>query len=306
MGCVSLKHTNSNFREVQPYKRSVEASRGSISDDTFLIESAGYLYISSIGSGVYSQVISTKHLISKTSRAIKVIKKSKLITEHYSTNCVLKESEILEKISHPYILAYYETLEDQDCFYVVTELCKGGNLSQRLYKKGKLSESDAAYVMFQILQAVEFLHNEKVAHRDLKPDNIFLEKSDGYKVKIGDFGNATWLENDRLMFGCYGSPSYIPPEVLDGGYNEKVDIWSCGIMTYVLLTGRAPYYGYDPLNIKIQVYSKPFQITEENHEGISEECKELLKNMLRIKPEERISATEALKHGWFKNIQADN
>ncbi|OMJ87320.1 hypothetical protein SteCoe_11006 [Stentor coeruleus] len=306
MGCVSIKHIKSHYHKIQPHKRSVEASRGSISDDTFLIESLGYLYISSIGSGVYSNVISAKHMISKTYRAVKVIKKSKLITEHYSENCTLKESEILETVSHPHILNYYETLEDQNCFYVVTELCKGGNLSQGLYKKGKFSEKDVVYVMFQILQAVEFLHKEMVAHRDLKPDNILLEECDGYKVKIGDFGNATWFEKEHLMFGCYGSPSYIPPEVLDGGYNEKVDIWSCGIMTYVLLTGKLPYYGYDPLNIKIQVYSKPFQITEENSEGISEECKELLKKMLRIKPEERVSATEALSDVWFKNIQGDN
>ncbi|OMJ74355.1 hypothetical protein SteCoe_26744 [Stentor coeruleus] len=306
MGCVSIKHIKGHYSKVKSNKVSVEASRASISDDTSSIESAGYSYISSIGSGVYSHVISTKHLVSSTCRAIKVIKKSKLIFEHYNMNYTLKESEILEKISHPHLLAYYETLEDQENFYVVTELCKGGNLSQRLCKKRKFSENEAAYVLFQILKALEFLHKENVVHRDLKPDNIFLEESDGYKIKIGDFGNATWLESDRLMFGCYGSPSYIPPEVLNGGYNEKVDIWSCGIIAYVLLTGKAPYYGCDPQKIKVQVFAKPFQLTEENSEGISEECKELLKKMLRIKPEERVSATEALKHDWFKNIQANN
>lgn len=150
---------------------------------------------------------------------------------------------MLRAIPHPNVVQIYEMFEDQANFYIITELCEGGDLFSRVEKLRYFSEKDAAHVLEEVLMAVNHCHSKKICHRDLKPENILIDEQN--RVKIIDFGTAGRVDPKKGIIGLKGTSYYVAPEVIDEkyAYDEKCDIWSIGVIMYVLLTGCAPFNG---------------------------------------------------------------
>jgi len=182
-----------------------------------------------------------------TVRAVKVILKHGFIDEDERMRFI-SEVSLLQQMDHPNIIKLHEVYHDDCRFYVVTELCPGGELFDEIQNRKFFSEKDAAELMEQVLSAVYYCHKNQISHRDLKPENILLEGND--RVKVIDFGTAMEFNPDVGMDHMLGTPYYIAPEILGRKpYNEKVDMWSLGVILYVLLTGRPPFYGRDDKDI---------------------------------------------------------
>lgn len=139
-----------------------------------------------------------------------------------------------------------ELLEDDNFYYIATELLEGGELFDRIIVEKQFSEKRASYILKQVLLAINYMHNKHITHRDLKPENILLESKDNNNldIKISDFGFSCFFDPEKGLELVLGSPLYMAPEIiLNKTYNEKVDIWSIGVISYMLLTGRNPFPG---------------------------------------------------------------
>ena len=150
----------------------------------------------------------------------------------------------LRSLDHPNIVKIHEYFEDRDKCYIITEILKGGELFDEITRRNRFSENDAAMIMKHIFQSVNYCHKNHIMHRDLKPENIMLEENKDYsQIKIIDFGLSRHFENDEIIHQAIGTPDYMAPEVMNRQYNEKCDIWSCGVILYILLSGFPPFSG---------------------------------------------------------------
>ncbi|CAG9317280.1 unnamed protein product [Blepharisma stoltei] len=307
MGCGGSKKSNKAATE----PKKVEPAGSSVNPGTFLQRHMGglsenYKEIRKIGSGAFADVKLCIFKPTNQERAVKVIHKAGLSTQQMDSTYMLKEIQVLSSLDHPNILRCYEIFEDPWKFYVSTEYCAGGELFDKIVALKKFSEQDASRIMQQILSAVSYCHEKKVIHRDLKPENVLLEDSEGtLNVKIADFGSSCMLDKNRKLNGCFGSAYYVSPEVLTGSYNEKCDEWSCGIIMFILLTGRPPYQGRDQTFILKQVRDNPIRITPERCPGISSDAINLLQRLLEVDPNTRITAKDAGNHPWIQNFRSN-
>ncbi len=179
-------------------------------------------------------------------------------------------------------------------------MCEGGELFERVVDKGGMTEATAGRVMKQILSALAYCHANNVVHRDLKPENVLMDKDEGdATVKIIDFGTAQIFDPHQQMTAKSGTPYYIAPEVIKCSYNSKCDVWSAGVMLYVLLCGYPPFSGKTDQEIMANVCKGKYSMIGDAWEVVSKEAKELVKKMLTYDPAKRISAMEALKDPWI-------
>jgi calcium-dependent protein kinase len=180
-------------------------------------------------------------------RAVKVTKKEDL--EFGERQKLLQEIEILKELDHPSICRVIDIFEDEKKFYFVTEYLSGGGLFDSLIQNVGFNEHASATVIRQILSAVSYLHSRNIAHRDIKPENIMFETNDALNVKLLDFGNSRKMGGNEAMQGVYGTAYYVAPEVLHGSYDLKCDIWSVGVILYMLLSGNPPFNGNSDVEI---------------------------------------------------------
>ena len=152
----------------------------------------------------------------------------------------MKEINILSTLDHPNVIKTYEYFIDNRFIYIVTEYLSGGELFDKIKQETSFSEDDSRKIFKEILEGVNYLHSKNIVHRDLKPENIMYE---GKILKIVDFGSSKQIDNKNKMKNFHGTSYYIAPEILKGEYNEKCDVWSCGVILYILLSGRPPFYG---------------------------------------------------------------
>ena len=158
---------------------------------------------------------------------------------------------MLHDLSHPSVLRVQELLHDDEYYYVVTELIEGGELLDRIVEVGKFDEEKTAYILKQVLLAINYMHQKSMTHRDLKPENILIESKNNLEIRIADFGFSCIFDNKEGLDLKLGSPHYMAPEVIKRqNYNEKVDIWAIGVLTFVLLTGEIPFIGSSNEEIK--------------------------------------------------------
>jgi calcium-dependent protein kinase len=239
------------------------------------------------------------HKLTSQPRAVKIIRRL-----DQDSNNFHNEVAILSKISHPNIIQIYEYFEDKTSYYIISEFCPGGELFDKISEKGMFSEKDAAYIVKQIVSALSYLHNNGIIHRDIKPENILLEdKSDTPIIKLIDFGLARY-NTKKKGNKVSGSPFYISPEALGGDYDGKSDIWSVGIILYILLCGYPPFRGDNNFEIMKSVKKGKLVFPEEEWSSISDEAKDLIKKMLANKPKDRISAEICLTHKFFKKFES--
>jgi len=184
----------------------------------------------------------------------------------------------------------------------------GGELFDRLVEKGSYTESDAAQLVKKVVSAVEYLHNHNIVHRDLKPENLLLkQKGDDLEVAIADFGLSKIVGNQVMMKTACGTPSYVAPEVLNAtGYGKEVDMWSIGVITYILLCGFPPFYGDSVPDILEMIREGNVNFPDAHWSHISYQAKDFVGKLLVMDPSSRMSASEALKHQWLTGLRASN
>ena len=202
-----------------------------------------YVKISAIGQGSYSSVYRVKNKYTDSIRAMKIIIKSFVISEEDEEE-IWNEVSVLRTLDHPNILKIFEFYSYKDTYSIVTELCSGGQLYHEIIDKGPFDETYSAYVIYQILSAINYCHSMKVIHRDLKPENILIIDRDRYNypiIKVCDFGTSLMFEKGVVNEKLVGSAYYIAPEVLKKKFDQKCDIWSCGIILYILLSSTPPF-----------------------------------------------------------------
>jgi calcium-dependent protein kinase len=256
-----------------------------------------YTFGDKLGSGSFGSVRLATHKASGQTRAVKIIKKD----EQEDEEKLFIEVDILSKLSHPNIMQVYECYDDSTNFYIVSEICEGGELFECITQKGQLSEKDSAIVIRQIISAICYSHDNNVVHRDLKPENILLDyKSDIAHLKIIDWGGARYFKKNKKMSKISGTAYYIAPEVLDEKYDEKCDIWSCGVILYILLSGYPPFNGDTDVDIMKSVRKGVYDFNTDEWRNVSSEAKDLITNMLKYDPNLRFSARQVMAHNWFK------
>jgi len=265
---------------------------------------SSYELLNYIGKGGFGRVYKVRHKLSNQFRAMKIIK-CKADNPHSNSAEILKQINILKTLDHPNIIKIYEFYSTDKYVYIINELCTGGELFNKIVEVKHFTESTACYIMRQLLSAVAYCHDKGVIHRDLKPENILIENSEEkdkefFHIKIIDFGTCEILKKKKLTEQI-GTSFYIAPEVLKDGYNEKCDLWSCGVILYILLCGSPPFYGKSEKEIFQRILDGSISFKHKIWSKISDEAKNLVIKLLQVDPSKRLSAAEALEDIWFKN-----
>jgi calcium-dependent protein kinase len=256
-----------------------------------------------IGEGAYSQVFLAKHRITGLKRCVKAISKDNFTKD--ANESIMNEIQILKELDHPHIVKIFEYFETESELFLITEFLEGGELFSKIEERSSFSEKDAKIIMKQVLGTVAYLHKHDITHRDLKPENIMLVKTEENDLflKIIDFGTSKRVLPQERLTSRMGTPYYIAPEVLNGDYGKSCDIWSCGVIFYILLCGYPPFNGSTDTKIMERIKRGKFIFPEEEWDQISKQAKDLITKMLTLDRFKRPTAEELLKHEWFSTKQ---
>lgn len=246
-----------------------------------------------LGEGSYGFVRLARKLSTNKQFAVKIIPKRRIKRPDVLT----REVSMMKQVDHPHIVRLYETYEDSRYVYLVLELCEGGELFDKLIELGHFTEQQAALLFSQMMSAVAYLHSKHIAHRDLKPENFLFRVSHDFdSLKLIDFGLAKAVSDTTRLTTKAGTCYYVSPETLKGNYDERCDIWSLGVILFMMLAGYPPFDGDTDREIIDNVKQTRFSFDENIWENITEEAKHLICRMLEPDPARRISAEEALSH----------
>ncbi|XP_068144703.1 uncharacterized protein Sik3 isoform X2 [Drosophila tropicalis] len=252
-----------------------------------------------IGKGNFAVVKLATNIVTKTKVAIKIIDKTCLNEEYLSKT--FREISILKSLRHPHITRLYEVMESQSMIYLVTEYAPNGEIFDHLVANGRMKEPEAARVFTQLISAVHYCHLRGVVHRDLKAENVLLDKD--MNIKLADFGFSNHYEEGSTLRTWCGSPPYAAPEVFQGLEYDgpKSDIWSLGVVLYALVCGALPFDGKTILELKSRVVLGKFRIPF----FMSQECEHLIRNMLVVEPDRRYAIKQIIKHRWLSEWQSE-
>ncbi|KAL9360130.1 hypothetical protein Peur_048253 [Populus x canadensis] len=235
--------------------------------------------------------------------AVKIISKAKMTTT-ISIEDVRREVKILKALSgHRHLVKFYDAFEDANNVYIVMELCEGGELLDRILARGgRYTEEDAKAIIVQILCVVAFCHLQGVVHRDLKPENfLFTSGSEDADMKLIDFGLSDFFRPDERLNDIVGSAYYVAPEVLHRSYSLEADIWSIGVITYILLCGSRPFWARTESGIFRAVLRSDPNFEDLPWPSVSPEAKDFVKRLLNKDYRKRMTAVQALTHPWLRD-----
>lgn len=270
-----------------------------------------YKVLEKVGTGSFGKVYKVLHLGTRQERALKVINKANIKYQDDEQK-FLKEIELLSQLDHPSIIRVYEYFEENANYYVAEEFCRGGELYEQIYKIDCFTEKDAATIMKQVFSAVYYLHSMNIIHRDLKPENIMLDNIDPHReitLKLIDFGTANIFTPGKYLEQKVGTSYYIAPEVVLKKYNQQADIWSCGVILFILLSGYPPFDGDTDEEIMDSVIKDEISYDDQEWENVSDGAKNFLKKLLVKNPNKRLTAEQALKDEWLNktcSLDSDN
>lgn len=235
--------------------------------------------------------------------AVKVISKKKL---HGDFAAVHEEIEVLKGLDHPNMIHLYDWFESKDKYYLVFQLATGGDLFSRIWSDGKFTEADAASIITDILEAVKYLHGHRIVHRDLKPENLLYASGGADTVMLADFGIAKRLAPGEKLTVPAGSPGYAAPEILlQKEHDFPCDIWSVGIIAYLLLCGYLPFKAQETSDLIRQCTRANVRFESAFWEKVSDDAKAFIKALIQPDPTNRPTAEQALKHKWLVEADAE-
>ncbi|XP_019740271.1 serine/threonine-protein kinase SIK1 [Hippocampus comes] len=252
-----------------------------------------YEIIRTLGKGNFAVVKLAKHKVTKTQVAIKIIDKTRLNPSNLEK--IYREVQIMKLLNHPHIIKLYQVMETKDMLYIVTEYAKNGEMFDHLTSNGRMSETEARKKFWQILTAVDYCHRHHIVHRDLKTENLLLDAN--MNIKLADFGFGNFYNAGEPLSTWCGSPPYAAPEVFEGKEYEgpQLDIWSLGVVLYVLVCGSLPFDGPSLPALKQRVTEGRFRIPF----FMSQDCENLIRKMLVVDPAKRISVAQIKQHRWM-------
>ena len=260
-----------------------------------------YEIIKEIGSGGFSRCLEVKNKTTGLLFACKELPKKKL--SDYEG--LMREVNLMIKLDHPNIIKLYEVYENEKYIYLIMELCTGGELFDRITENTEngiqFTEKQAADLFKQMMSAINYCHKNGIVHRDLKPENLlYLNKDKNSPIKVIDFGMSKRFDSKHFMSEKVGTAYYISPEVLQGKYDEKCDIWSAGVILYIIICGYPCFNGEDDDEIFEAIQKGKIAFPSPEWDDISDDVKNLIKKMC-CKPSDRLTAEQVLKEIWVKD-----
>lgn len=285
---TQMKKTDSSSRAPQP-----DSSSGIRFEELYRLKSV-------LGQGAFSTVREAKHKNDPfQTYAVKCVERAKLSRE--DEEALVDEVGILREFDHKAIICLYDFFEDDKMYFLVMEQMLGGELFDRIVAKSYYNEKEARDVCKILLEAVGYCHDNSVAHRDLKPENLLLvSQTDDYKVKIADFGFAKRVLRPNSLVTQCGTPGYVAPEILEGRrYDTKADMWSVGVILYILLGGYPPFIENNQRMLFRKIRKGQYEFHEEYWGSITQDAKTLIASLLNIDPVARLSANKALHNRWI-------
>eukprot|EP00600_Ochromonadales_sp_CCMP1393_P002562 CAMPEP_0174981748 /NCGR_PEP_ID=MMETSP0004_2-20121128/16073_1 /TAXON_ID=420556 /ORGANISM="Ochromonas sp., Strain CCMP1393" /LENGTH=354 /DNA_ID=CAMNT_0016233549 /DNA_START=217 /DNA_END=1281 /DNA_ORIENTATION=- len=260
---------------------------------------AKYAFGKILGSGTYGTVRLALCMKDFSKWAVKILKKKGTTNEE--GNLINNEVQILKKIRHPNIVTLREAFFTKKHIVMIMDRMLGGDLFDRICEVEFFREDSARLMFKQVVLAIQYIHSVNIVHRDLKPENVmFKTKTTVVPLKLIDFGlAATMTPGEKLKEAC-GSPGYVAPEILcDKPYDEKVDIWSIGVILYILLCGYPPFEHDDKRELFSMTVQGKYHFDGENWDTVSSEAKAVIRRMIEVDPQKRASASEILFDPWM-------
>jgi calcium-dependent protein kinase len=293
MGSACMRRSN---LKIVTIKTNSKKSLSELSKNSDFREK--YEYIGLLGNGAFGKVrLFCDKNCSDLKYAIKTIKKEQMSKELYCF--LIDEVNIISELDHPNIVKYYESYEDDNYLNIVMEYLEGNDLFKLISsrKSNKFTEKDMAEIITNLFKALSYIH-KNIVHRDIKPENILFSDDESLgTLKIIDFGLSTGLKSDNKY--RVGSPYYMAPEIINGNFCCKTDVWSVGVILYVMLTGNFPFHAKKYEEVFEKILNKPFEIKHLKNSKCSLQAIDLISKLLIKNTEERFSIEEALSHDWF-------
>jgi len=289
---MSTLDSNSNAPLTRSNSQSIDAHDIGF-DDLYRLEGL-------LGRGAYSEVREGFHkYMSTPSVAVKCIDRRKL--SDIDEVSIRDEVHILRNLRHNSIIHLYDVFQEQNRYCFVMERLCGGELFDRIINNNNYSEADSRKTCQNILEAVQFCHQHKIAHRDLKPENLLLvSETDNTTIKIADFGYAKVVPEPNSLMTLCGTRSYIAPEIISNTpYDERVDMWSIGVILYIMLSGLQPFCDNGDDGIFHKICNGEYYFDDACWANVTMGAKELICGLMQVDPSSRLTATQALMHPWF-------
>lgn len=282
-------------KKVRERTLSMNATGTNLENLANQIKIGHYVLLETLGTGSFGKVKKALHQLTGHTVAIKILNRNKIKSLDV-VGKIRREIQNLKLFRHPHIIKLYQVINTPTDIFMVMEYVSGGELFDHIVKNGKLNENEARKFFQQIISGVAYCHRHMIVHRDLKPENLLLDEN--MNVKIADFGLSNMMKDGEFLRTSCGSPNYAAPEVVSGELyaGPEVDIWSCGVILYALLTGTLPF---DDENVQILfkkiragVYSTP--------DYLSRSVAQLIEKTLTVDPLKRATIKEIREHDWFK------
>ena len=259
-----------------------------------------------IASGSTGAVYQCRHKRTGEIFAVKIARRVRGIDEY-----IMYEVALMRCLArHPqHIVKLCEFFEDRNFYYLILDYMSGGDVFQRLMEKGTFTEDETRQLAYNMLLGLERMHNEGIAHRDIKPQNLLLvSPNDDTSIKLSDFGFSRREHTPNSLVGTVGTPTYVAPEILlndddDSPYDKQCDLWSAGVTIYSLLCGYPPFQDDDSDRLYTQIREGQYEFDPNDWKTVSIEAKELIQNLLVVDPKQRWTAKDAIQCTWFKDIK---